>query len=85
MTAELTIPPKHRVDWFRVLADLAERGVSAAELAHELELSENAVRNWKRGSHPRHADGERTLELWCILLGRIRADVPLIAEHDYRA
>lgn len=68
-----------RVDWFRVIADLARAGYTARRIATELGVSRIRVVGWKNAGHePRYTDGSRLLALWAQATGRRVDDVPLV-------
>lgn len=54
-----------RVDWFRVLADLAYAGVSLAATSERTSIPRSTLHGYKcLDAEPRHADGEAVLALW---------------------
>lgn len=73
-----------RTDWFRVLADLRAQGVGNRTVARKVGVSKGTVSNWKRGSEPRHSDGERLIALWCEAKAMPRDQVPTISPFDWR-
>lgn len=68
--------PRHRVDWFRVLADLQYLGMSNNEAADRMGVPQRTVAGWKEGAEPRHCDGEVLIGLWCEMTGKTRAGLP---------
>lgn len=81
----MIIPPGYRVHWFQLLADLTKAGFSLTQVAREIQVETKRVYGWRYGAHPRHADGERLIELYLALTGYPRERLPLISEHDHRA
>jgi hypothetical protein len=68
-----------RVDWFAVLVDLNRKGLHTAGIADLIRAPRTTVLGWKQGGEPCHADGEALVQLWCRVMERERADLPLIA------
>ncbi|MEK9736232.1 MAG: hypothetical protein VW362_01320 [Candidatus Nanopelagicales bacterium] len=50
--------------WFRVIADLEQRGLTLRSQADAVGVSVGAVYYWKQGGEPKHAHGERLLALY---------------------
>ena len=74
--------PMHarRVDWFRVLDDLARVGCSPYKISALFRISRDRVRGWKdRGHEPRYLDGFYLVALWCALCDRKIAELPILA------
>ena len=80
-----TPSPAHRIDWPKVLDDIAyllgdplqanpilREAVSERELAQHLHVARSTIRGWVEGSEPRHADGEVLIAHWCRLTGKAR-------------
>lgn len=74
----------YRVDWFRLISHLNSAGVSSAEVARMIHVPKRTVIGWRAGSHPKHATGERLIELYCEQLNVERTSVPVIREFDFR-
>lgn len=53
-----------RVDWFRVLADLRERGVTVRDVSDRTGIPRTTIHDLKSGKEPRHSDGEKILAVW---------------------
>lgn len=68
--------PDMTVDWFRVLCDLHQAGVGNREAARLLDVPKSTLLGWKQGAIPKHHEGERLIELWCVQLGRERLLLP---------
>lgn len=66
--------PPLGVDWFRVIADLAQLRVRG--IADQLDVPTATLLGWKQGAEPRYFDGERLVELWMMETGRARSDLP---------
>jgi hypothetical protein len=73
-----------RVHWFRVIADLRTRGRTVQSIADEIDVPRRTVNDWATGAHPKHADGERLISLWCRCLVLERDALPIISEVDFR-
>ena len=69
---------KPRVDWWRVITDLAEHGHTTRKLAKCLGKPRGGISMLRNGgvSQPKHADGEELIELWMSATGKKREDVP---------
>ena len=71
------IATAHRVDWFRVLADLHTAGMTNADVAVTIGVPRETLRAWKnRYTEPRHYDGCRLVVLWSALLRRAADEIP---------
>ena len=66
-----------RTDWFRILTDLAREQWTHKDVAEHLAIPPSTLLGWKAGSEPKHADGERLLDLWRAITKRERGDRPL--------
>lgn len=67
-----------RVDWFRVLADLQRHGFSISAVCLSIEVPKATLLGWRNlDAEPRHADGERLVQLWSRVTERPRDEVPL--------
>ena len=54
-----------RIDWFRILADLRDRGLTHCDVAHEIDVPRTRVRDWySKGASPRFDDGMLLIMLW---------------------
>lgn len=73
-----------RTDWFRVLADLSKHRIGNRTVARRVHVSKGTVSNWKRGTEPRHSDGERLIALWCEITSQPRAKLPTSSPFDWR-
>lgn len=72
----------YRLDWFRLINEIARTGVSMQALAEELCVSRPTLLNWKQGTEPRHGDGENLIELWCVLTHQDRANLPRVIHRQ---
>lgn len=69
---------KARVDWFRVLAELQQRGYSVTSVSVAIGVPKSTVMGWKTlAAEPRHADGEELVKLWMRVHGQPREALPL--------
>lgn len=65
------------VDWFRVLADLKERGWSLQAISVVTGIPLTTLADYRNaGAQPRHSAGESLTVLWCGAMGRTRHDIP---------
>ncbi len=54
-----------RIDWFRILADLRDRGLTHCDVAREIDVPRTRVRDWySKGVSPRFDDGALLVMLW---------------------
>lgn len=54
-----------RIDWFRILADLRDRGLTHCDVASEIGVPRTRVRDWyAEGASPRFDDGALLVMLW---------------------
>lgn len=78
------------IDWPRLLGDIAyllgelQPGsdvlrvpASSYIVADHLHVSRGALRNWIDGGEPRHWEGERLVDAWCVLTGKARGFAPI--------
>lgn len=66
-----------RVDWFQLLTDLQRHGFPSLQVAKVIEVPHSTVMGWKNeGAEPKHADGERLVDLWIGVTGRNRHQMP---------
>ena len=66
-----------RVDWFALMTDLHVAGFSGYDVADQTDIPRTTLLDWKRGSEPRHADGERLICFWVAATGQPRDSVPM--------
>lgn len=52
------------IDWFRILADLRNKGLSQAAVADKIQVPRTRVRDWAAGMTPRFDDGALLVILW---------------------
>lgn len=80
----MTLTRGYRVHWFRLISDLRRIGMPTQAIANAIGEKRSTVQDWSEGAHPRHAPGERLIELWCTSTTLPRESVPTIAETDFR-
>lgn len=71
---------KHiRVDWFRVVAELQGKGYNIENIAAAIGVPKSTLMGWRNFPYhePRHADGERLVQLWCQVVDQPRDALPL--------
>lgn len=66
-----------RISWFRLFADLKSEGWTLYDVVKELKISKSTLLGWKMGVEPKHADGERLIELWSMVTAKDRAVLPV--------
>jgi len=69
-------PPDTRISWFRLFAELKANGWSLYRIVGHLGVSKSTLIGWKMGVEPKHADGERLIELWLEVTGKHRGELP---------
>lgn len=62
--------PRLRTDWFQVLLDLQNAGMSNMEVARVTRIPQGTLRWWKSGGEPAHEDGHLLLMLWSQKTGK---------------
>lgn len=54
-----------KIDWFRILADLRDCGLTHCDVAREIGVPRTRVRDWySQGGTPRFDDGALLVMLW---------------------
>ena len=71
------MPPKTRVDWFRIIHDIKRHGISMYALEAQVGIAKTTLIGYKQGGDPRHADGEILVNFWCKLTGNGREQLPV--------
>jgi len=66
-----------RVNWFLLFAQLKEKGWSLYRIVGHLDVPKTTLLGWKMGVEPKHADGERLIQLWLEVTGLQRAELPI--------
>jgi hypothetical protein len=75
-------------DWFRVITDLINLGLSMHEIGRTLgvDFSRDLVRHYRNGTQPLYVRGEALLRLWSQRTGRPVDEVPRVPFYPpYRA
>lgn len=68
-----------RVDWPRLIVDLAERGYEPQEVGKRCGVSTMTIIGWRDyAREPLHANGEKLVMLWVSQTGRSRESVPIL-------
>ncbi|QDY47289.1 hypothetical protein DUW70_01420 [Stenotrophomonas maltophilia] len=65
-----------RIDWFRLLDELARAGVPVSSVAQHMSVPRSTILGWKQGAEPKYRDGELLLDLWMAMTGRSRHEAP---------
>ena len=65
-----------RISWFRLFAELKDYGLSLYAVEHRLDVPKSTIISWKAGVEPKHADGERLIQLWEQVTGKQRGCLP---------
>ena len=67
-----------RIDWFRALAELQEKGYSMTSVSAAIDVPRSTLMGWRNlDAEPRHAEGERLIGLWCQVHRLPRDALPL--------
>lgn len=70
--------PVDRVDWFRVLSDLRRAGMALPLIATLTRYSKGRLLNLRNSdAEPKHAVGERIVQLWMQQTGLTRDKLPM--------
>lgn len=77
--------PVQRIDWFRVITDLAGFGYTAQALATHVGVAKSTLLGWKQGAEPRYSEGECLVAFWCAAKASTRDQVPMVTPGDWRA
>jgi len=59
----------NRVAWFRVIADLEQRGITMRSQADFAGVSLGTIYYWKSGGEPKYHSGERLIGLYTETIG----------------
>lgn len=73
----LRLQTEARVDWFAMLDALNRRGIPTATVAALTTIPKSTILGWKQGAEPKHADGERLVQLWMQVTDLCREHVPM--------
>jgi hypothetical protein len=69
---------QHRVDWFRIIADLNMRGMSTHAICDAIDVPKATVFGWKNHDvEPRYFDGYRLILLWLNKTGFSPSQLPM--------
>ncbi|OGT02869.1 MAG: hypothetical protein A2143_05920 [Gallionellales bacterium RBG_16_57_15] len=79
----MTAAHDEKIDWFRVIVDLCNRGYSHRTIAAVTSVATNTVRGWRDGARPRYEDGERLIALWSQVTGNSQETVHRINRHSH--
>lgn len=66
------------VDWCRVIDDLQKTSMNTRQIASKVFVSHATILAWKKGTQPRHSDGERLLALWWQVTDKTRGNLPAV-------
>jgi hypothetical protein len=66
------------IDWFRLIWDLVQRGMTLRAIASRTDIAEATLRGYLLGSHPVHWRGEALVDLWCIVCDNSRTGLPMV-------
>jgi len=80
-----TIPPDHRVWWFRIIIDLCNSGYTHQTIAVAVGVSKSSIQNWKTGATPGYDEGSRLIQLWCQVTANGQETVPTISRYSHLA
>lgn len=53
-----------KIDWFQIITDLKNAGISGREIARRLNVSVSTVIMWKNGSSPSYEAGAKLITMW---------------------
>lgn len=66
-----------RIDWFRVFFELKCAEWSLYRIEKSISVPKTTLIGWKNGAEPKHADGERFIQLWQDVTGKPRDELPI--------
>jgi hypothetical protein len=67
-----------RIDWFRTLVELQDKGYNITSVSAAIDVPKSTLMGWRNlDAEPRHADGERLVDLWCQVYRLPRDALPL--------
>lgn len=66
-----------RISWFRLFNEMKVNGWSLYRIEAHLHIAKSTLIGWKEGVEPRHADGEKLIELWQEVTSQTRGELPL--------
>lgn len=70
-------PPRPRIDWFGVLVEFRRRGITDTALSAQTNIPRTTIVGYRAGAEPKHADGERLVQLWMAETQRPREQLPM--------
>lgn len=72
-----------RIAWFRVFDELKRADWSVYRIEREIGVPKTTLLGWKTGAEPKHADGERLINLWQSVTDKPRDQLPI--ERRYQS
>lgn len=69
-----------RIDWPRMAHNLRRLGLTAQQIADQLEVSRSSLDNWMAddaSGEPAFWTGAKLIELWCVRTGLQWTEIPL--------
>lgn len=72
-----------RVDWFTVVAELEQRGVTMRSQAVSAEVSLGTIYYWKSGGEPKYRNGQLLLDLYMHQVGKEPPTITSSARTSY--
>lgn len=74
-----------RVDWFRVLVQLAGEGYSLSAISHFTAIPKSTLIGYKQGAQPTYHTGVLLLAFWAQASGKEQGEAPMISAYSFKA
>lgn len=71
------------IDWFRVLADLCQDGLSLYKLSRITSIPRSSLQSYRLGVEPSHSVGSILLLAWSIKTGHDRGAAPTMPVYPH--
>lgn len=68
---------ENKTNWFSVFSYIKRHGISFAMLSAQIGIPRASLHFYKSGGEPKHKDGEKLIDFWCVLLTKNRDQLPL--------
>lgn len=69
------------IDWFVILADLRNAGISTSAVGRDIDVPESTLRGWAEGHCPNYEDGRALIEYHAETTGNV---TPQVSDHYRR-
>lgn len=73
------LAPTTRIDWFRILEDVAREGFTLYEVSQFTTIPKSTLMGYRNlGTEPRHDVGDTLLAFWSQVMNRPATDAPRV-------